>query len=118
VREYLQSARQTISLDMRIRPEQDTQLQDILEDEGLSPEDYTERELLYHDIHSLLTKLTFQQKEVLTLRFGLAGEYELTLVQISQRMGLSRERVRQIEKQALSILRKNKNGVRSYLTNF
>lgn len=117
VREYLQFARQPVSLDMRIGLEQDTQLQDMLEDEGLSPEHYTERELLYQDIHNLLTNLTSQQKEVLTLRFGLAGEYELTLVQISQRMGISRERVRQIEIQALSILKEYKNGVRSYLIN-
>jgi RNA polymerase nonessential primary-like sigma factor len=107
----------SVSLDMRIGPEQDTQLQDMLEDEGLSPEHYTERESLSQDIYSLLTKLTSQQKEVLTFRFGLAGEYELTLLQISERMGISRERVRQIEKQALSILREYKNGVRSSLIN-
>lgn len=117
VRECLQFARQPVSLDMRIGSEQDTQLQDLLEDKGLSPEHYTEQESLSQDIYSLLTKLTSQQKEVLTLRFGLTGEYELTLQQISQRMGISRERVRQIEKQAISILREYKNGVRGYLIN-
>jgi len=115
IREYLQLVRQPVSLDMRIGFEQVTQLQDLLKDDGMSPERYAERELLYQDIHNLLAKLTPQQKEVLILRFGLAGEHELTLVQISQRMGISRERVRQVEKQALTLLRRYGIDSRSYL---
>ncbi|PMB45207.1 RNA polymerase sigma factor, RpoD/SigA family [Fischerella thermalis CCMEE 5330] len=115
IREYLQLVRQPVSLDMRIGFEQDTQLQDLLKDDGISPERYAERELLYQDIHNLLAKLTPQQKEVLILRFGLAGGCELTLVQISQRMGISRERVRQVEKQALTLLRRYGIDSRSYL---
>jgi RNA polymerase nonessential primary-like sigma factor len=115
IREYLQLVRQPVSLDMRIGFEQDTQLQDLLKDDGMSPERYAERELLYQDIHNLLAKLTPQQKEVLILRFGLAGGCELTLVQISQRMGISRERVRQVEKQALTLLRRHGIDSRSYL---
>jgi RNA polymerase nonessential primary-like sigma factor len=115
IRECLQLVRQPVSLDMRIGFEQDTQLQDMLEDDGISPERYAERELLYQDIHNLLAKLTPQQKEVLILRFGLSGGYELTLVQISQRMGISRERVRQVEKQALKLLRRYGVNSHSYL---
>ncbi|WP_193200024.1 sigma-70 family RNA polymerase sigma factor SigB [Nostoc sp. MG11] len=115
IRECLQFARQAVSLDMGIGPEQDTQLQDMLEDDGISPERYTERELLYQDVHNLLAKLTPQQKEVLILRFGLAGGQELTLVQISQRMGICRERVRQVEQQALTLLRRYGVNSRSYL---
>ncbi|BAU04572.1 MULTISPECIES: sigma-70 family RNA polymerase sigma factor SigB [Nostocales] len=115
IREYLQLVRQPVSLDMRIGFEQVTQLQDLLKDDGMSPERYAERELLYQDIHNLLAKLTPQQKEVLILRFGLAGGCELTLVQISQRMGISRERVRQVEKQALTLLRRYGIDSRSYL---
>lgn len=115
IRECLQFARQPVSLDMRVGPEQDTQLQDMLEDDGISPERYAERELLYQDIHNLLAKLTPQQKEVLILRFGLAGEHELTLVQISQRMGICRERVRQVQQQALTLLRRYGVNSHSYL---
>ncbi|MEH1965395.1 sigma-70 family RNA polymerase sigma factor SigB [Nostoc sp.] len=115
IRECLQFARQPVSLDMQIGPEQDTQLQDMLEDDGISPERYAERELLYQDVHNLLAKLTPQQKEVLILRFGLAGGYELTLVQISQRMGICRERVRQVEQQALTLLRRYGTSSCSYL---
>ncbi|OKH50325.1 RNA polymerase subunit sigma [Calothrix sp. HK-06] len=117
IRECLQFSRQPISLDKRIGQEQDTQLQDMLEDNGLSPEHYTEQELLHQNLHNLLQKLTPQQKEVLTLRFALTGGYSLTLAQVGQRMGLSRERVRQLEKQAITTLRKYKYKVRNYLTN-
>lgn len=58
IREYLQLVRQPVSLDMRIGFEQVTQLQDLLKDDGMSPERYAERELLYQDIHNLLAKLT------------------------------------------------------------
>lgn len=115
VREYLQLARKPASLDMRIGAEQDTQLQDMLEDTGLSPEHYTDREILFQDIHNLLTLLTPQQQEVLTLRFGLAGGYELTLAQVGRHMGISRERVRQIEKQALSLLKQHRHKVKNHL---
>ncbi|AFZ61112.1 RpoD/SigA family RNA polymerase sigma factor [Anabaena cylindrica FACHB-243] len=115
IRECLQFARQPVSLDMGIGSEQGTQLQDMLKDDGMSPERYTERELLYQDVHKLLAKLTPQQKEVLILRFGLAGGCELTLVQISQRIGICRERVRQLEKQALTLLRRYGFNSRSYL---
>ncbi|NDJ24426.1 sigma-70 family RNA polymerase sigma factor [Nostoc sp. B(2019)] len=110
IREYLLFARQPISLDMRIGEQQDTQLLDMLEDSGLSPEEHTVQEFLQQDIQNLLSKLPLEQQEVLTLRFGLAGEHELTLVQVGQRMGICRERVRQLEKHALALLRKqNKN---------
>jgi RNA polymerase primary sigma factor len=50
--------------------------------------------------------LTAQQRTVIVLRFGLGGERPLTLQQAGQRMGLSRERVRQVEKQALESMRR------------
>ncbi|MFN6456164.1 MAG: RpoD/SigA family RNA polymerase sigma factor [Nostoc sp. EfeVER01] len=106
IREYLLFARQPISLDMRIGEQQDTQLLDMVEDNRLSPEDHTVQEFLQQDIQNLLSKLPQEQQKVLTLRFGLAGEHELTLVQVGQRMGISRERVRQLEKHALALLRK------------
>ena len=46
-----------------------------------------------------------REQEILTLHFGLAGNKQLTLTEIGQRMGISRERVRQIEKQALNFLK-------------
>lgn len=115
IREYLTIARQPVSLDLRIGDNQDTELQDLLEDEDASPEDYTVQESLRQDIHGLLAELTPQQREVLTLRFGLTDGHELSLAKVGQRMSISRERVRQLERQALDHLRRRKANVRAYL---
>jgi RNA polymerase nonessential primary-like sigma factor len=115
IREYLQIARQPVSLDMRIGDNQDTELQELLEDETASPEQYTTHELLRQDIEGLLSELTPQQREVLTLRFGLTDGHELSLAKVGQRMNISRERVRQLERQALDHLRRRKANVRGYL---
>jgi RNA polymerase nonessential primary-like sigma factor len=115
IREYLQIARQPVSLDMRIGDNQDTELLELLEDDGASPEQYTTHELLRQDIEGLLSELTPQQREVLTLRFGLTDGNELSLAKVGQRMNISRERVRQLERQALDHLRRRKANVRGYL---
>ncbi|WP_341528448.1 RpoD/SigA family RNA polymerase sigma factor [Nostoc sp. UHCC 0302] len=117
VRECLHMTRKPMSLEMRIGSHQDSELQDILEDSGLSPEDYVVEESLQHDLEKLLAKLSPQQREVLSLRFGLKDGHELSLAQIGQQMGINRERVRQIEQQALKILRQNKGLVSIYLAN-
>ncbi|GJD19970.1 RpoD family RNA polymerase sigma factor [Rivularia sp. IAM M-261] len=117
IRECLHYAYQSISLDVRVGAEKETELQDMLEDKAPLPEFHADRELLRNDIDKLLLKLTSQQREVLTLRFGLVDGKELTLAQIGQRMSISRERVRQLEQQALSALRKHQDKIRCYLSN-
>ena len=115
VREYLSIARQPISLDVRIGENQDTELRDLLEDEGASPEDYTVQQSLRQDIFRMLSELTPQQQEVVNLRFGLDDGTPLSLAKVGQRMGISRERVRQLEQQALKHLRRRKSSVNGYL---
>ncbi len=115
IREYLLLIRQPISLDIKIGAAQDTELRDMLEDNAPPPEEYTERELLYQEIKSLLGILKPQQREVLILRFGLTTGEEQTLVQVAQHMGLSRERIRQIEQQAFKILKRYKYKLQNYL---
>ncbi|MEH1912009.1 RNA polymerase sigma factor, RpoD/SigA family [Nostoc sp.] len=115
IRDYLLLARQPVSLELRVGSEKDTELQDMLEDDGLSPELYADQKFLQQNIQNLLSKLTPQQREILTLRFGLTDGNELSLVEIGQRMGISRERVRQIEQQALGTLRRHKDKIHSYL---
>jgi RNA polymerase nonessential primary-like sigma factor len=115
IREYLIMARQPVSLDLRVGDNQDTELQDLLEDEGASPENYTTQESLRQDLENMLAELTPQQREVLTLRFGLNDGNELSLAKVGQRMNISRERVRQLERQALDHLRRRKANVRGYL---
>ncbi|MEH2456841.1 RNA polymerase sigma factor, RpoD/SigA family [Nostoc sp.] len=115
IRDYLLLARQPVSLELRVGSEKDTELQDMLEDDGLSPELYADQKFLQQNIQNLLSKLTPQQREILTLRFGLTDGNELSLVEIGERMGISRERVRQIEQKALGTLRRHKDKIQSYL---
>ncbi|MDF5716415.1 MAG: RNA polymerase sigma factor, RpoD/SigA family [Rhizonema sp. NSF051] len=106
IREFMLLARQTISLDIRVGVEKETQLQDLIEDSRSSNNVYNTEESLNQDVEILLSNLSRKQKEVLTLHFGLIDGEELSLQKIGQRMGISRERVRQIEKEALNLLQK------------
>ena len=115
IREFLILSRQPVSLDLRVGDNQDTELQDLLEDDGPSPESYMTQESLRNDLNTLLTELTPQQREVLTLRYGLDDGYELSLAKVGERLSLSRERVRQLERQALDHLRRRKANVREYM---
>lgn len=115
IREYLTMARHPVSLDIRVGDNHDTELQDLLEDEAASPEIYTTQELLRQDLETLLSELTPQQREVISLRFGLKDGRELSLAKVGEQLNLSRERVRQLEHQALAQLRRRQANVREYL---
>ncbi|NEP06696.1 MAG: RNA polymerase sigma factor, RpoD/SigA family [Okeania sp. SIO2G4] len=115
IREYLLMARHPISLDLRVGDNQDTELQELLEDEASSPDDYITRELLRQDLNTLLGELTDQQRRVLILRFGLEDGREMSLAKVGERLQLSRERVRQLEHQALAHLRRRQAKVREYV---
>ena len=115
IREYLSIARQPISLDVRVGENQDTELSELLEDDGISPDHYATQQLLRQDLFSLMADLSPQQQEVIALRFGLDDGNELSLAKIGQRMSISRERVRQLEHQALAQLRRRRNYVREYV---
>jgi RNA polymerase nonessential primary-like sigma factor len=115
VREYLERARQPLSLDLRVGDNQDTELGELLEDTGPSPEDYAMQSSMRMELEQLMADLTPQQREVLALRFGLEDGQTLTLAKIGDRLNISRERVRQIEREALTKLRKRKADMREYV---
>jgi len=115
IREYLSLARQPISLDVKVGDNQDTELSELLEDDTVSPDKFITHELLKQDLTSLLDELTPQQREVVCLRFGLNDGNELSLAKIGQKLNLSRERVRQLEHQALAHLRKRRSQVKEYI---
>jgi RNA polymerase nonessential primary-like sigma factor len=115
VRECLSLARQPVSLDLRIGDNQDTELAELLEDDGASPEDFAVSESLRDSIQELLSELTPRQRQVMILRYGLEDGQELSLASISKRLDLSREQVRQLERQAMDSLRKRKSRMREYL---
>ena len=115
VREYLERARSPLSLDLRVGDNQDTELGELLEDTGPSPEDFAAQTALRNDLEALMSDLTQQQREVLALRFGLEDGKALTLAKIGDLLNISRERVRQIEREALTKLRKRKGDMGEYL---
>ncbi|MBE9009813.1 RNA polymerase sigma factor, RpoD/SigA family [Pseudanabaenaceae cyanobacterium LEGE 13415] len=115
IREFLMMSRQPVSLDLRVGDNQDTELQELLEDDGPSPDMTLTQDLLRQDLETLMTDLTPQQREVLSLRYGLQDGHELSLAKVGDRLNLSRERVRQLERQALDHLRRRKANVREYI---
>ena len=115
VRDYLEKSRTPLSLDLRIGDNQDTNLGDLLEDPGESPEAYATQSLLRKDLDRLMAELTPQQQRVLHLRFGLDDGKNMTLAKIGEILSISRERVRQIEREALTRLRKRQSDMREYL---
>jgi RNA polymerase nonessential primary-like sigma factor len=117
IRDYLNIARQPISLDVRVGDRQDTELSELLEDGGISPEKYTVQESLRQELQATLSELTAQQRDVIGLRFGLEGGTELSLAKVGELLNLSRERVRQLEHQALSHFRRRHSSFRDYVTN-
>ncbi|MBE9208790.1 RNA polymerase sigma factor, RpoD/SigA family [Nostoc sp. LEGE 06077] len=115
VREYLEKARLPLSLDLRLGDNYDTELGEMLEDPGASPEEFVMQTSLSSDLERVMEELTPQQREVITLRFGLIDGQALTLARIGEILNISRERVRQIEREALNKLRKSKAAMNEYL---
>jgi len=115
VRECLERARVPLSLDLRVGDNQDTELGDLLEDPNTTPEEFATQSSLRTDLESMMDSLTPQQRQVIMLRFGLEDGQALTLAKIGDLLNISRERVRQIEREALTKLRKQKGAIGEYI---
>ncbi|MBM3249573.1 MAG: sigma-70 family RNA polymerase sigma factor [Candidatus Omnitrophica bacterium] len=97
----------TSSLDAPIGAEEESQVSDLIEDETIAPPDAEIEHLFDKErVSSLLGTMNDREKEILGLRFGLTGAKSYTLAQVAQKLGVSRERIRQIEEAALRKLRK------------
>ena len=106
VREVLKISQEPVSLETPIGEEEDSHLGDFLKDESsLSPEEYTENEILKEEIKEVLMSLQAREQEVLELRFGLIDGTCHTLEEVGKRFNVTRERIRQIEAKALRKLR-------------
>jgi RNA polymerase primary sigma factor len=108
VNNLLQVADENISLSAVIDEEHDFHLSDKIEQEILPPADMMLlRKAMYGQLRAALTELDEKEKNVVRLRFGLDGDEPRTLKEIGEMMNLSRERIRQIEVQALDKLRRS-----------
>jgi RNA polymerase nonessential primary-like sigma factor len=100
-----------VSLDMPVGSDEEAPLGDFIEDaEAMSAENAVIAELLHTDIRHVLATLDEREQQVIRLRFGLDDGQPRTLDQIGKLFGLSRERVRQIEREVMTKLR---NGDRA-----
>ena len=109
VREILKISQEPVSLETPIGEEEDSQLGDFIEDKDtLSPDDYTNNQLLKDEINAVLQGLTEREEKVLRLRFGLLDGRTRTLEEVGKEFNVTRERIRQIEAKALRKL-KNPN---------
>lgn len=120
IMQALAAEKQLISLDQNIGEEGDTALSEMIADEkGDSPDEAVNSYLLSRQVKDMLGRLSSYERTLVEMRYGL-GDREgkpLSLEQCGQKLGLSRERVRQIEAKAFKKLRNNKDlfGMREYL---
>ncbi len=121
VRKLIRNRQRVQSLHRPLGDEQDSELGDLIPDEeAQAPSEHVNEVLLTRDVAAALDELPPREAEVLRLRFGLVEPYQdgQTLEAIAQKMGVSRERVRQIERRALRRLRastENQSRLRPYL---
>jgi len=106
VRSISQVVRETYSLDMLIGDQEEDTLKDILQDtNAISPASFSEDIRRREHIDEWLKQLSVSEKKVVEMRFGLIDGEPMTLDSIGKEFGITRERVRQIETQALNKLR-------------
>ncbi|MGR3277580.1 RNA polymerase sigma factor, RpoD/SigA family [Acaryochloris marina NIES-2412] len=115
IEDYLSYARRSISLDIQIGDQQNTELWELLEDPNESPDKYATASSLRSDLTKLLQDLSPQQREVITLRYGLIDQNPLTLAKVGERLNVSREWVRRVEREAFKILRSQKVMLQEYM---
>jgi len=120
VRWLLRISRRPLSLDMPVDEDEDSsEFGSFIEDDSMpSPAESAEQHLLQEEVEKMLNALTPREVRVLRMRFGLQGERHHTLKEVGEKLGVTRERVRQIERQALRKLRHPRHGrtLRTYLS--
>jgi RNA polymerase primary sigma factor len=106
VEQMMQLARRPLSLQMPIGDEEDDMLGDFIKDQSSPEPDISAiQNLLSEHLETVLEKLPPREARILQLRYGLINGQNLTLNEVGRKMGVTRERVRQIEAQALRRLR-------------
>ena len=119
IRGMMDASQHAIALERPVGDDGDSVFGDFIEDQDSpSPVDAATQHLLQETIEEVLSELTPRQSHILRLRFGLGGGEPHTLEEIANKFGLSRERIRQLEKEALRSLRSPRlaHNLRDYLT--
>ncbi|HKJ68054.1 MAG TPA: sigma-70 family RNA polymerase sigma factor [bacterium] len=118
VSDAIQISRRHYSLDKPFRDGESNSLMDVIEDnQGDDPDDDLMSESLKQEVMDALSTLSDRERTVLEMYFGIGRDYALTLNEIGDEFGLTRERIRQIKEKALRRLRhkSRSKGLRQYL---
>ncbi len=106
IEELLRTSRQPISLDSTIGEDGETSIGDLIEDiDAPEASELVDRQLMADELRRALADLTPREAIIMSMRFGLFDGNPHTLDEIGKHLGLTRERIRQLEKQSLSKLR-------------
>jgi RNA polymerase primary sigma factor len=119
VRWMLRVSRHPVSLERPVGEEEDSELGNFIEDEDApTPPDAAYHHMLQEKLEDVLATLTPREARILRLRFGLQNGRSYTLEEVGKKFGLTRERIRQIEGQALRKLRhpRRSRQLRDYLS--
>ena len=114
----MDASQHAIALERPVGEDGDSEFGDFIEDQDSpSPVEVATRNLLQETIEEVLAELTPRQNQILRMRFGLGDGEPHTLEEIASKFGLSRERIRQLEKEALRRLRHPRlaHNLRDYL---
>jgi RNA polymerase primary sigma factor/RNA polymerase nonessential primary-like sigma factor len=108
VQDLRDAARTCVSLETPVGDDGGSVLGDLIQDtDGVSAPDLVERQEFTDGVRSLLDVLPARQVRILRLRFGLEDGRERTLQEVAEELGLTRERIRQLEKQSLAVLKQS-----------
>jgi len=114
VEEVSRFAQDASSLDVTVDEENSTRLSDLIEDDAsLAPSESAYRVTVQDHIRDALGSLTTREKQIIKLRFGIGHEGPFTLEETGERLGITRERVRQLQEKAIRKLRQL-NSIRAY----
>jgi RNA polymerase nonessential primary-like sigma factor len=115
VKDLLCRARQPVSLETKVGDGEDTELLDLLAGDGTLPAEMVDGECLKGDLTQLLEQLPELQSQVLKMRYGIGGEEPMSLTGIGRILGISRDRVRNLERDGLVGLRRLSPAVEAYV---
>ncbi len=115
VKDLLCRARQPVSLESKVGDGEDTELLDMLAGDDLGPEEQLTVECLKGDLLALLERLPLLQRRVLRMRYGLEGDEPMSLTGIGRILGISRDRVRNLERDGLAGLRRISVAIEDYV---
>ena len=115
VKELMCNARQPMSLEMKVGDGDDTALMDLLPGNVELPSEQIEMDCMKGDLRTMLDQLPERQARVLRLRYGMDGEDPMSLTGIGRILGISRDRVRNLERDGLRGLRRIGDCVEAYV---